>query len=137
MRARAGTIAATALGLLLAAPAGGARAASIDFTASELGGGSVEVFDAGPGALAFAPAFPGFAPMRLVILVDAEDLGAPLTRNALVDNLSGALWEAFSIELEDARWEEVGTVAANGGPAAASTGRSSCPATRRPRSRWR
>lgn len=114
MRARAGT-AAGLLGLLLAAPAVDTRAAHIDFEASELGGGSVEVVDAGPGALAFDPAFPGFAPMRLVILVDAEDLGAPLTWNALVDNLSGALWGAFSIELEDAQWEEVGTVAANGG----------------------
>lgn len=113
MRAR-GATAAVATGLVLAL-AGGADAARIDFEASDLGGGSVEEVDLGPGVLAFDPAFPGFAPMRLVIEVEAGDAGAPLVWNALVDNLTGALWGEFSIELEGVGFEEVGTVAANAG----------------------
>jgi hypothetical protein len=104
-----------ALGLALAGAAGAAGAARIDLATSDLGGGSVVETDLGPGALAFDPAFPGFAPMRLVIELEAEDLGAPLAWNALVDNLSGALWAAFSIRLEGASWELVGSAAANAG----------------------
>jgi hypothetical protein len=114
VRARGVAGAGLALGLVVAL-AGAAQAARIDFEASELGGGSVEEVDLGPGVLAFDPAFPAIAPMRLVIEVEAGDAGAPLAWNALVDNLTGALWGEFSIELEGVGFELVGTVAANAG----------------------
>lgn len=101
-----------AIGLALAAPAG---AASIDLAQSDLGGGSVVETDLGPGTLAFDPAFPGFAPMRLVIRVEDGDFGAPIAWNALVDNLSGELWGGFSIRLEGAAWDLVGSAVANAG----------------------
>jgi len=103
---------ALALGLALAGPA---SAATIDLAASDLGGGSVVETDLGPGTLAFDPAFPGFAPMRLVIQLEDGDFGAPIAWNALVDNLSGELWRSFSIQLEGARWDLVGSAVANAG----------------------
>jgi hypothetical protein len=103
---------ALGIGLALAGPAG---AASIDLAASDLGGGSVTETDLGPGTLAFDPTFPGFAPMRLVIQVEDGDFGAPIAWNALVDNLSGALWAGFSIRLEGASWDLVGSAVANAG----------------------
>jgi hypothetical protein len=90
-----------------------ARAARIDFAASDLGGGSVVETDLGPGALAFDPAFPAFAPMRLAIVVEDGDVGAALAWNALVDNLTGELWRAFSIELDGATFDTVGSAVAN------------------------
>jgi hypothetical protein len=105
------------LAVLLASgsAAGDASAARIDLAASDLGGGSVVETDLGPGALAFDPAFPGFAPMRLVIELEDGDFGAPIAWNALVDNLSGELWAAFSIRLEGAQWGVVGSALANAG----------------------
>lgn len=96
--------------LAFAAPAAAAR---IDFGTSDLGGGSVVETDLGPGTLAFDPGFPGFAPMRLVILIEDGDAGASLAWNAFADNLSGELWRAFSIELEGASFEFVGSAVAN------------------------
>lgn len=104
---------ALALGL-----AGSAGAARIDLAASDLGGGSVVETDLGPGGLAFDPAFPGFAPMRLVIELEEGDAGGPLAWNAFVDNLSGELWRAFSIRLEGAGWDLVGSALANAGSVA-------------------
>jgi len=103
---------ALAVGLALAGPA---AAATIDLAASDLGGGSVVETDLGPGTLAFDPAFPGFAPMRLVIQLEDGDLGAPIAWNALVDNLSGELWASFSIRLEGASWDGIGSALANAG----------------------
>lgn len=110
-----------ALGLLVALgiAAGDAGAARIDLLASDLGGGSVSETDLGAGTLAFDPAFPGFAPMRLVIELEEGDFGAPLAWNALVDNLSGELWVAFSIRLEGAQWDAIGSAVANAGSVAA------------------
>lgn len=105
----------TALALALAS-GGVARAATVDLEASDLGGGSIVVQETGPGALAFDPAFVSFAPMRVVIELEAgEGLEGPIAWNALVDNLTGALWGAFSIEIEDVGFSLVGTVAANAG----------------------
>jgi hypothetical protein len=98
--------------LALAAPA---QAAHIDFGASDLGGGSVVETDLGPGALAFDPAFPTFAPMTLAVVVDAGDTGAPLAWNALVDNLTGELWSAFSVQLVGATFAAIGSADGNGG----------------------
>ncbi|HSJ96634.1 MAG TPA: hypothetical protein VLC53_06170 [Myxococcota bacterium] len=98
--------------------AGPAAAAHIDLAASDLGGGSVIETDLGPGTLAFDPAFPGFAPMRLVIQLEDGDFGAPIAWNALVDNLSGELWGGFSIRLEGAAWDFVGSASANAGAVA-------------------
>ena len=96
---------------ILAAPV--ALAARIDLAASDLGGGTVVETDLGPGVLAFDPAFPGFVPMRLSILLEDGDAGAPLAWNAFVDNLSGELWRAFSIALEGATFVGVGSAVAN------------------------
>ncbi len=96
---------------LVVAPS--ALAARIDLAASDLGGGSVVETDLGPGVLAVDPAFPGFAPMRLSILLEDADAGAPLAWNAFVDNLSGELWRAFSIELEGASFGAIGSASAN------------------------
>lgn len=119
MRARAAWALAAAVAL---AATGDARAASIDFEASDLGGGTVVEQETGPGALAFDPAFPTFAPMRLVIQVESGEFGAPIAWNALVDNLTGALWGAFTIELEGATFQLIGTVAANAGAIAGVDG---------------
>ncbi len=96
---------------ILAAPV--ALAARIDLAASDLGGGTVVETDLGPGVLAFDPAFPGFVPMRLSILLEDGDVGAPLAWNAFVDNLSGELWRAFSIALEGATFAGAGSAVAN------------------------
>lgn len=102
-----------ALAVVLLAVASDGRAARIDFAASDLGGGSVAETDLGPGVLAVDPAFPGFAPMRLSIVVEDGDLGAPLAWNAFVDNLSGELWRAFSIALDGATFDAAGSAVAN------------------------
>ena len=92
-----------------------ARAASIDFAASELRGNSVVGTDLGPGLFAIDPAFASAAPIDLRIVLDAEDVGAPLRWNALVDNLTGEVWRAFSVEVFDAVWLGVGSARANAG----------------------
>jgi hypothetical protein len=106
------------LGLALAAAvsaAPGARAAHIDLAASDLGGGSLVEQDLGPGALAFDPAFPSFAPMRIAVVIESGDLGALLAWNALVDNLTGELWRAFEIRIEGASFDLLGSAVANAG----------------------
>jgi hypothetical protein len=90
-----------------------ARAAHIDLAASDLGGGSVAETDLGPGFLAFDPAFPAFAPMTLAIVFDAGEAGAPIAWNALVDNLTGELWRAFSIRLVGATFAGIGSASGN------------------------
>lgn len=100
----------------------GARAAHIDLGASDLGGGSLVELDLGPGALAFDPAFVSFAPMRIAVVVDSGDLGAPLAWNALVDNLTGELWRAFEIGLEGASFDLLGSAVANAGAVLAVEG---------------
>ena len=108
------TLVALALGVgLLAGSSAGA--ATIDLGASELGGGSLVVHDLGAGVLAFDPAFPSSAAMRLVVALEPGEAAEPIAWNALVDNLSGELWSAFSIVLEGARWELVGSARANAG----------------------
>lgn len=100
----------------------GARAAHIDFAASDLGGGSLTPVDLGPGALGTDPAFVTFAPMRLAVVLDAADLGAPLAWNALVDNLTGELWARFEISLEGATFALLGGAAGNAGTVQAVEG---------------
>jgi hypothetical protein len=119
VRARAAWAVAAAVAL---AAAGEARAASIDLEASDLGGGSVVELETEPGALAFDPAFVSFAPMRLVIQVESGESGAPIAWNALVDNLTGALWGEFTIDIEGAQFQLLGTVAANAGAIAGVDG---------------
>ena len=98
--------------------AAAARAAAADLEASELGDGSVVVQETGAGALAFDPAFVSFTPMRLVIeLAPGEGL-EPIGWNALVDNLTGALWGAFSIEIEDGELALIGSATGNAGTVA-------------------
>jgi hypothetical protein len=104
---------ALALALALGAFATPARAAHLDHGASDLGGGSVVETDLGPGFLAFDPAFPTFAPMTLAIVFDAGEAGAPIAWNALVDNLTGELWRAFSIRLVGATFAEIGSASGN------------------------
>jgi hypothetical protein len=91
-----------------------AHAASIDFAASELRGNTVIATDLGPGQLAIDPQFNSAAPIDLVIVLDAADAGA-LAWNALVDNLSGEVWSAFSIAVFDADGLVAGSVVANAG----------------------
>ena len=121
MKAR-GTRLGVALAAWLALAAGSASAAHIDLAASDLGGGSLVEQDLGPGVLAFDPAFVGFAPMRLAVVVDAGDAGAPLAWNALVDNLTGELWIAFSMRLEGASWDFLGSATPNAGALLSVTG---------------
>lgn len=94
--------------------AGTARAASIDFAASELRGNTVIATDLGPGQLAIDPQFNSAAPIDLAIVLDAADAGA-LTWNALVDNLTGEVWSAFSVAVFDASGLVAGSVVANAG----------------------
>jgi hypothetical protein len=108
-------IAATLLFAALCAQSGAARAASIDFGASELRGNSVVATDLGPGWLAIDPAFVNAEPIDLLILLEAEDMGALLAWNALVDNLSGEVWSAFTIEVFDAAALHAHSVYANAG----------------------
>jgi hypothetical protein len=105
---------AAGLGLAWLA-AGPAAAATIDFAASDLGGGSVVETDLGPDTLAFDPAFTSFTPMRLVVDLEPGEGAAPIAFNALVDNLTGELWRGFSIELRFAAWESIGSALANAG----------------------
>jgi hypothetical protein len=112
-----------ALALLAAlASASGARAAHIDLGASDLGGGSLVEVDLGPGALGFDPAFASFAAMRIAVVVDAGDLGAPLAWNSLVDNLTGELWLGFRIGLEGASLAFLGSATGNAGSVLAVEG---------------
>jgi hypothetical protein len=109
---------ALSLTLLFAAllvQTGIARAASVDFAASELRGNSVVVTDLGPGLLAIDPAFVSDAPIDLIIVLGAEDMGAPLAWNALVDNLTGEVWQAFTVEVFGATSMHVGSAVANAG----------------------
>lgn len=111
MRAIAASLAVVAL----LASNGAARAASIDFAASELRGNSVVATDLGAGLLAIDPAFVNAQPIDLAILLDAEDVGAPLAWNALVDNLTGEVWSAFTIEVFGATSLFAGSAVANAG----------------------
>ncbi len=95
-----------------------ARAASIDFGASELRGNGVVATDLGAGLLAIDPAFASDAAIDLLILLDAEDMGAPLAWNALVDNLSGEVWSAFTVEVFGATSLHAGSAVANAGAVA-------------------
>ena len=99
----------------LVAHAGVASAASIDFAASDLRGNSVAVTNLGPSLLAIDPRFVNDAPIDLIIILDAEDMGAPLAWNALVDNLTGEVWQAFSVEVFGAISMHVGSAVANAG----------------------
>ena len=101
---------AAALLLLLAGPA---RAAHIDLAGSDLGGGSVVETDLGPDTLAFDPAFVSSSAMTLHIVLDAGEGTAPLAWNALVDNLTGELWGAFSIRLAGATFTLIGSAKGN------------------------
>jgi hypothetical protein len=103
-------LALLAASLLVAAQA---HAAFVDLDASELRGNTVEVTDLGPGLLGIDPDFTSAAPMDLVVVLESED-GVPLAWNALVDNLTGEAWSAFSIEVVDAVLA-VGSRRANGG----------------------
>lgn len=94
--------------------AGSAHAASVDFAASELRGNTVVATDLPPGLLAIDPHFTSAAPIDLLIVLAAEDAGA-LAWNALVDNLTGEVWSAFSIEVFDANGLVAGSVVANAG----------------------
>lgn len=98
----------------LVAHAGVAPAASIDLAASELRGNSVAVSNLGPGLLAIDPDFVNDAPIDLIVVLDAEDLGA-LAWNALVDNLTGEVWQAFRVEVFGAISMYVGSAVANAG----------------------
>jgi hypothetical protein len=108
-----------AAALLVAAPA---RAAHIDFGASQLGGGSVVEVDLGPGTLAFDPAFVSNAAMVLAIVLDPEEIGVPLVFTALVDNLTGELWTGFTIQAFGAGFAQLGTVRGNGTSASVDGG---------------
>ena len=99
----------------LFAQAGVARAASVDFAASEVRGNSVVVTDLGPGLLAIDPAFVSAAPIDLIVILGSQDLGAPLAWNSLVDNLSGEVWRAFTVEV-------FGVIALHAGSAVANAG---------------
>jgi hypothetical protein len=103
------------LAAVLVAQVGVARAASIDFAASELRGNSVVVTNLGPSLLAIDPDFVSDAPIDLIVVLDAQDLGAPLAWNALVDNLTGEVWQAFSVEVFGAISMHVGSALANAG----------------------
>lgn len=106
---------ATLCSIAMFALGGAARAASIDFAASELRGNSVVATDLGAGLLAIDPAFVNAEPIDLAILLDAEDLGAPLAWNALVDNLTGEVWSAFTVEVFGATSLFAGSTVANAG----------------------
>lgn len=93
------------------------RAAFVDLGASELRGNTVVASDLGPGLLAIDPQFASAAPIDLSIVLDAEDAGL-LAWNALVDNLTGEVWSAFSIEVFDAAGIAIGSVVANAGAVA-------------------
>ncbi len=95
----------------------GANAASIDFAASTLRGNTVLATDLGPGLLAIDPHFTSAAPIDLLIVFAAGDAGS-LAWNALVDNLTGEVWSAFSIEVFDANALVAGSVVANAGAVA-------------------
>jgi hypothetical protein len=109
------SIATTLLFAALFAPSGAVRAASIDFGASELRGNSVVATDLGAGLLAIDPAFAAAEPMDLLILLDTDDMGAPLAWNALIDNLTGEVWSAFTVEVFGATSLYAGSVVANAG----------------------
>lgn len=94
--------------------AGTASAASIDFAASELRGNTVVATDLGPGQFAIDPQFTSAAPIDLWIVLDAADAGA-LAWNALIDNLTGEVWSAFSVAVFDADGLVAGSVVANAG----------------------
>lgn len=108
-------IAATLAGIALLALSGAAHSASIDFGASELHGNSAVATDLGPGLLAIDPAFANAESIDLLILLDADDLGAPLAWNALVDNLTGEVWSAFTVEVLGATSLIAGSAVANAG----------------------
>jgi hypothetical protein len=106
------------LAVVLLVQAGVARAASIDFGASELRGNSVVVTDLGPGLLAIDPAFVSAAPIDLVVVLGSEEVGAPLFWNALVDNLTGEVWSAFRVEVFDGGSLSIRSISANAGAVA-------------------
>ncbi len=107
----------TLLVMAMLAIGSAAHAASIDFAASELRGNTVTATNLGPGLLAIDPQFNSAAPIDLAIVLDAED-GDALDWNALIDNLTGEVWSAFSIEVFDATGLDAGSVVANAGAAA-------------------
>jgi len=98
----------------LAAPA---RAVLLDLGASDLGGNALDFAVLDGGVLAIDPDFVTATPMRIVL---APELGdpVPLVWNALVDNLTGELWSAFSITVEAAALG-IGSAKANAGAVAA------------------
>jgi len=103
------------LALLVAtiAFAPGARAAFLDLAASDLGGNTVDFSSPGPGQLAIDPDFTTATPMSLAIVLEPGD-GASIAWNALVDNLTGEVWNAFEIEVVGA-FLQAGSATANAG----------------------
>lgn len=109
---------AIATAVCAAALAAPARAAFVDLEGSDLGGNAIVVNDAGPGALALDPTFATNAPIELRIVLEADDLGAPIALNALVSNTTGELWPSLVLELGGAVFAEIGSVRANAGAVA-------------------
>jgi hypothetical protein len=107
-------LAAAILALALAAPS---QAVTLDLAASDLGGNALDFDVLADGTLAIDPDFATAAPMRIVLVPGAND-PAPLVWNALVDNLTGELWSAFTITVEAASLG-IGSAVANAGAVAA------------------
>jgi hypothetical protein len=97
--------------LLVSALAAPARAVLLDLDASDLGGNALDFEVLDGGVLAIDPDFVNATPMRIVLVPEAGD-PTVLAWNALVDNLTGELWVAFSIEATHAT-VGAGSVAAN------------------------
>lgn len=103
-----------AAALCIALPA---RAVTVDLAASDLGGNALDFEVLAGGVLAIDPDFTTATPMRIVLVPDAND-PSPLVWNALVDNLTGELWSAFTITVEAAALG-IGSASANAGSVAA------------------
>lgn len=63
------------------------------------------------GGVSLDPAFADASPLAVGLQVTAED-GDTLALNAVVDNLTGGLWDRFDVTLEGAAFASVGSVGA-------------------------
>ena len=85
--------------LLVSALGAPARAVLLDLDASDLGGNMLDFEVLDGGVLAIDPDFAVATPMRIVLVPEVGDT-LPIVWNALVDNLTGELWTAFTIGVE-------------------------------------
>jgi len=89
---------------------GAAGAQAITFEGYTAGTGTLVEDFSGPGLLSFDIDFADFVPAVLDFRIDADDLGMPITFNALVRNFTGQGLEFLSFTLSQGSFSTVGTV---------------------------